>query len=104
MIRIKEPAVTKRGNRKKNWLPYTFTSTVTPALYGEKSPAKKIARAVTKSRKIKPRNTPEKGGDRRTGKVKAPSPAPGSSAGRPKVHATAADRQRAYRERQKVKA
>lgn len=31
-------------------------------------------------------------------------PAPVPSAGRPKVHATAADRQKAYRERQKVKA
>lgn len=84
------------------------------------TPAKKPARPVTKSRKIKPRNTPEKGGDRRTGTVKAPSPPPVMKVprgrrvkmdaeafretvvmGRPKVHATAADRQRAYRERQK---
>lgn len=63
---------------------------------------KKKKRAVTKSRNIVTlRNTPEKGADRSTGKVKAPTPRP-AGAGRPKVHATAADRQRAYRERKKV--
>lgn len=72
---------------------------------------KKRKHPVTKSPKraniITPRHTPEKGGDRRTGKGKAPNPPPAleqRGVGRPKVHPTAADRQRAYRERQKEKA
>lgn len=66
-----------------------------PALKDHKPRVTKRAkRSVTKPRKRNIVTTPKR---------KAPSPPPAQEAkvGRPKTHATAADRQRAYRERQK---
>lgn len=95
MIRLKEEAGTSRQPKEP----------IVTRMFGA---AKKKKRPVTKSANIvTPRNTPEKGGDCRTGKGKAPNPPPAPEVrgvGRPKTHATAADRQRAYRERQKGKA
>ena len=88
MIKMKPLADTKKGKDRRigvTHAPYAFTGKVIPeAMYGGKPVTKSPKRAVTKSAK------------------KAPVPA--SGAGRPKVHATSADRQRAYRERKKRKA
>lgn len=92
MIRIKsDPAkrpVTESGYGK---------SLAADILEGQRKHKKalgKLVKSAPKKRVTKPR---------KPANIVTP-PAPVSGAGRPKVHATPADRQRAYRERQKVKA
>lgn len=102
MIRIKpEPKKTKTT---RTHAPYAFTRKVIPeVMYRDSAPKKSVTKSISRA-KLKPRNKPQKGGDLPHGQEKAPVPPPATEAGRPKVYATSADRQRAYRERKKGKA
>lgn len=101
MIRVKEPTANDRRVGVTH-APYAFTRKVIPeVLYGNgDAPKKTVTKSPARAKK-RAKNKPQKGGVLQQGQEKAPVPAPATGAGRPKLHATAADRQRAYRKRQK---